>query len=209
MFQWRQQPQAEEAARSGLERFVSAQNSGAGHGVPFATALAELQAGAKQTHWVWYCFPQFIDRGGSMNETYQIHDPAEAVEFLRHEVLGARYLELAGAGLTALQAGATAQQVMGTTIDAKKFHQSVSLFWLAADHVALQPAAQQLGETLDRIATPPVGGGKHWRPAARVDPMTAKRWAAEAPPRPAAASAAAAAAAQPEPEPASLPEPQL
>ena len=37
MFQSRQQPQAEEAARSGLERFVSAQNSGAGHGVPFAT----------------------------------------------------------------------------------------------------------------------------------------------------------------------------
>ena len=88
MFQRRKQPQAEKAARSGLERFVSAQNSGAGHGVPFATALAELRAGAKRTHWVWYCFPQFIDRAGSMNETYQIRDPPEAVEFLRHEALG-------------------------------------------------------------------------------------------------------------------------
>ena len=49
---------------------------------------------------------------GSMNTTYQIRDPAEALAYLRHEVLGPRYLEISGAALEALQSWGRAQRVM-------------------------------------------------------------------------------------------------
>ena len=57
-----------------LDRFVQAQDSGA-----YTRAIAELQAGAKRSHWIWFIFPQIAGLGSSpMAETYGLHGVAEA-----------------------------------------------------------------------------------------------------------------------------------
>ena len=71
-----------------LDRFVKAQ------GNSYAKALAELKAGAKRTHWMWWIFPQMRGLGSSDNAVYfGIADEAEAVAYLQHPILGLRYRE--------------------------------------------------------------------------------------------------------------------
>jgi uncharacterized protein (DUF1810 family) len=71
-----------------LERFVKAQENS------YAKALAELKAGAKRTHWMWWIFPQMRGLGSSDNAIYYgIADEAEAVAYLQHSILGPRYRE--------------------------------------------------------------------------------------------------------------------
>ena len=63
-----------------LDRFIHAQDSGA-----YAQAIAELQAGAKRSHWIWFIFPQLAGLGSSpMAETYGLHGIEEASAYLRH-----------------------------------------------------------------------------------------------------------------------------
>ena len=77
-----------------LKRFVSAQRS------DFATALQELRQGLKQSHWIWYIFPQVAGLGRSpMSERYAIRSAAEARAYLEHGVLGPRLKECAAAVL--------------------------------------------------------------------------------------------------------------
>ena len=65
-----------------LERFVTAQANG-----EFDTALAEMRAGRKRSHWIWHVFPQIAGLGSShMSQTYAIRDRDEAVAYLRHPV---------------------------------------------------------------------------------------------------------------------------
>jgi uncharacterized protein (DUF1810 family) len=69
-----------------LQRFVEAQE-----GV-FETALAELQAGQKRSHWMWFIFPQIAGLGRSPPaQYYAIRSPSEARAFLADPVLGRRY----------------------------------------------------------------------------------------------------------------------
>jgi uncharacterized protein (DUF1810 family) len=71
-----------------LERFVKAQENS------YTKALAELKAGAKRTHWMWWIFPQMRGLGSSPNAIYYgIADEAEAVAYLQHPILGPRYRE--------------------------------------------------------------------------------------------------------------------
>ena len=71
-----------------LERFVKAQEDS------YAKALAELKAGAKKTHWMWWIFPQMRGLGSTHNSIfYGIADVAEAVAYMQHPVLGPRYRE--------------------------------------------------------------------------------------------------------------------
>lgn len=68
-----------------LERFITAQK-----GV-FQTAMGEIQHGKKDTHWMWYIFPQIQGLGFTENSRYYgIKDLQEATEFLNHRVLGPR-----------------------------------------------------------------------------------------------------------------------
>ncbi|MBB5623529.1 uncharacterized protein (DUF1810 family) [Pedobacter cryoconitis] len=70
-----------------LERFITAQK-----GV-FQTALGEIQQGKKNTHWMWYIFPQIQGLGFTENSKYYgIKDLQEAAEFLHHRVLGPRLI---------------------------------------------------------------------------------------------------------------------
>jgi uncharacterized protein (DUF1810 family) len=105
-----------------LERFVSAQNSGG----TFVHALAELRAGRKTGHWMWFVFPQLAGLGHSaMAQAYAIGDLAEAKAYLAHPVLGPRLLECTEA--VGAHEGRSAEQIMGG-IDAIKLRSSLTLF---------------------------------------------------------------------------------
>ena len=115
-----------------LQRFVDAQA-----GV-YDQALAELRAGRKQTHWMWFIFPQLAGLGSSpMAQRYGISGVDEARAYLDHPVLGPRYRT----GVTAvnLTEGRSAHDIFGSPDDVK-FHSSLTLFLLAEPG---QPAFQR------------------------------------------------------------------
>jgi uncharacterized protein (DUF1810 family) len=103
-----------------LQRFLDAQRA------DYPTALAEVTAGRKRSHWMWYIFPQVQGLGYSeMAHRYGITGAAEAAAYLAHPVLGARLLEIARA-LLALP-GSNATAIMGSPDD-MKLRSSMTLF---------------------------------------------------------------------------------
>src|SRR3954467_6751126 len=109
-----------------LSRFVTAQE----HEGTYETAVAELRAGAKRSHWMWFVFPQIAGLGHSrMSRDYAISSLGEAEAYLRHPVLGARLLECSRI-LTELD-GRSASEVFGA-VDAIKLRSSMTLFARAA-----------------------------------------------------------------------------
>jgi uncharacterized protein (DUF1810 family) len=109
-----------------LERFVTAQNGGG----TYERALAELRAGRKTSHWMWFVFPQIAGLGQSeMSRRYAIESLEEARAYLEHPVLGPRLVECAGALLG--HEGISAKAIMGG-IDAVKLRSSMTLFAHAA-----------------------------------------------------------------------------
>jgi len=116
-----------------LNRFVAAQAGS------YATALAEIAAGQKRSHWMWYVFPQLAGLGSSpMATRYAIRSRDEARAYLDHAVLGPRYAACVAA-LMALPAGATARGVFGE-VDAMKLCSSLTLFAAARPSAALDAA---------------------------------------------------------------------
>ncbi len=107
-----------------LERFVTAQDEGG----TYDRALAELRAGRKASHWMWFVFPQLAGLGRSpMAQRYAIASLAEARAYLAHPVLGPRLLEA-----TPALHGASAEAVLGG-VDALKLRSSMTLFASAAE----------------------------------------------------------------------------
>jgi uncharacterized protein (DUF1810 family) len=108
-----------------LDRFVEAQDSSG----TYDRALAELRAGRKRGHWMWFVFPQIAGLGSSPTARhYAIADLDEARRYLAHPVLGPRLRECAQAvaGLDSTDA----VDVLGS-IDALKLRSSMTLFALA------------------------------------------------------------------------------
>jgi uncharacterized protein (DUF1810 family) len=111
--------------RFDLERFVDAQA-----GV-YERVCGELRAGRKQSHWMWFVFPQIRGLGSSeMAVRYAISSLDEAKAYLRHDVLGVRLRECAGI-LVGVQ-GRTVEEIFGYPDDLK-FHSSMTLFAKAAE----------------------------------------------------------------------------
>lgn len=111
-----------------LQRFVDAQA-----GV-YADALAELTAGRKRTHWMWFVFPQVAGLGLSPTaQLYAISGLDEARAYLAHPVLGPRLRECTAA-VNAVQ-GRTAHEIFGSPDDLK-FRSSMTLFGEAAPREA-------------------------------------------------------------------------
>ncbi len=108
-----------------LSRFLSAQE-----GI-YPTVLAELSAGQKRSHWMWFVFPQIEGLGhSSTSQYYAIKSMAEARAYLKHPVLGARLRECAAAVLAV--EGRSAAQIFGYPDDLK-LRSSMTLFAAAAD----------------------------------------------------------------------------
>lgn len=103
-----------------LDRFLTAQES------TYPTALNELRAGKKRTHWMWFIFPQMIGLGYSaMAQHYAIRSRAEATAYLSHEVLGNRLRECAEVVMQLN--GLSVSEIFGHPDDLK-FHSSITLF---------------------------------------------------------------------------------
>lgn len=127
-----------------LARFVSAQSEGV-----HERALAELVAGRKTTHWMWFVLPQLAGLGSSpMAERYGIRSLAEARAYLAHPVLGPRYAECAG--VLADSPAGSAREVLGG-VDAVKARSSTTLFRAAA--AALGTDAERAAVDAGRLAS--------------------------------------------------------
>jgi uncharacterized protein (DUF1810 family) len=123
-----------------LERFVAAQDRAG----TYDRAVAELRAGSKQSHWMWFVFPQIAGLGSSpMAQEFAIGSLAEARAYLAHPVLGPRLAECAQT-LNAAAEGTSASQILGP-IDAMKLRSSMTLFAAAA------PEEQAFTDVLSRF----------------------------------------------------------
>jgi uncharacterized protein (DUF1810 family) len=121
-----------------LERFVVAQDAAG----TYQQALAELRAGRKTSHWMWFIFPQIAGLGFSaMAQRYAISGLGEARAYLGHPVLGPRLRECADA--IAATAGGTADRILGP-VDALKLRSCMTLFAAAA------PGETVFGQVLAR-----------------------------------------------------------
>ena len=116
-----------------LNRFVQAQAD------DYEQALAEIRSGRKQSHWMWYIFPQFDGLGfSSTSKRYSIKSLAEAKAYLGHPVLGPRLLECAEAVLGV--EGRSALEIFGSP-DNLKLRSCATLF------ASVSPA----GSVFDRL----------------------------------------------------------
>ena len=119
-----------------LARFVTAQDP------VLAEVRAELAAGRKRSHWMWFVFPQLRGLGQSaMARHYGLSGLAEAVAYLAHPQLGPRLLDCTG--LVNRIEGASAHAIFGSPDD-MKFRSCMTLF------AAARPAEPAFGEALRR-----------------------------------------------------------
>ncbi len=135
-----------------LERFVVAQ-------VPiYERVRAELAAGVKASHWMWFIFPQLRGLGHSaMAEHFGLAGRAEAESYLAHPMLGARLREC-----TRLVLGVrnkTPHEIFGTPDDLK-FHSSMTLFAAVAREEPLfrQALDRYFGGRRDTLTEQILGG---------------------------------------------------
>lgn len=135
-----------------LNRFVAAQRG------TFDSAIAELRAGRKVSHWMWFVFPQIAGLGTSaMAQRYAIRNIAEARAYLAHPLLGGR---LRAAADAILAAPGSAEAILGP-IDAMKLRSSMTLF------AAANAADRVFARVLDRFY------------AGKPDPETLRRLGAD------------------------------
>ena len=110
-----------------LRRFVQAQSNGL-----YEQALEELRRGRKDSHWMWFVFPQLRGLGQSTTaHRYGITGLAEARAYLEHPLLGPRLRECARTLLDLDAARGTALDIFGG-VDAMKLRSSLTLFSIAA-----------------------------------------------------------------------------
>ncbi|RYY50098.1 MAG: DUF1810 domain-containing protein [Chitinophagaceae bacterium] len=106
--------------QSSLDRFITA------HEKDFQKALSEVEAGKKQSHWMWYIFPQLKGLGRSDTAIYYGLDSlAEAAAFLQHPLPGQNLIRISSALLTI--EGKTAYSIFGSPDDLK-LHSCMTLF---------------------------------------------------------------------------------
>jgi uncharacterized protein (DUF1810 family) len=112
-----------------LSRFLAAQAP------VYDQALAELRRGRKESHWMWFVFPQLAGLGRSPTASfYAIESLAEARAYLAHDLLGPRLVECTRAVLG--HRGLAAEAIFGA-IDAIKLRSSMTLFEAAVDDPTL------------------------------------------------------------------------
>lgn len=119
-----------------LDRFVAAQRD------TYAIAVTEICSGRKQSHWMWFIFPQIDGLGSSPTARhYAIKGRDEAEAYLRHPVVGTRLVECAESALRIR--GLSARDVFGSP-DALKLRSSATLF------AAVAPAGSVFERLLER-----------------------------------------------------------
>ena len=133
-----------------LERFHQGQAS---HSAGYDTALAEIRAGGKRSHWIWYIFPQIKGLGHSSTaQAYALRDLDEACAYLRDPILRARHEEIAAAVSEQLGRGIRIEDLIGGRTDALKLVSSLTLFRAAAERLSREdPDYAKLAERLSAL----------------------------------------------------------
>ena len=128
-----------------LERFHEAQ---ANSWASYDRALAEIRAGGKRSHWIWYIFPQIEGLGHSSTaRAYAMRDLGEACAYLRDPILRTRYEEIVAAVSEQLGRGIHVEDLMGGRTDTLKLVSSLTLFRAAAEQLAREnPVYASLAE---------------------------------------------------------------
>lgn len=123
-------------SEDGLERFkVAHARGGIDGGSSYDIAISELREGSKQSHWMWYVFPQVIAGSSTNAQKYRIRSLVEAESYVADELLWTRYVECVMAVEQGMKRIAERRgrpgmfvDVLGSGIDEKKFVSSVTLF---------------------------------------------------------------------------------
>lgn len=119
---WRRRDDEQRRAFN-LQRFVDAQSGGV-----YEQALAEIRAGDKSSHWMWFIFPQSAELGRSPTaKFYGLSGEEEARAYLAHPLLGPRYRESVAAVRACVEEGRSLEAIFGE-LDAMKFRSSVEIF---------------------------------------------------------------------------------
>ena len=119
-----------------LSRFLEAQER------DYDQAMSEIRRGRKQSHWMWYVFPQFAGLGSSPTSTfYAIKSVDEAEAYLAHPVLGPRLVESVQAVLDV--GGRSALEIFGSPDD-MKLRSCATLF------ASISPEGSVFAQLLDR-----------------------------------------------------------
>lgn len=119
-----------------MERFLKAQEK------QYTQALSEIRNGCKQSHWIWYIFPQLAELGRSSTAKYYgIKDRGEAMDYLSNPVLRARLVEISEA---LLDNDCPAVEILGHT-DAMKVRSCMTLF-----HIA-DPSIEVFSKVIDKF----------------------------------------------------------
>lgn len=119
--------------KNNLQRFIEAQHT------DYDIALAEIKRGRKQSHWMWYIFPQIHGLGFSTtSQYYAIKNVREAEEYLMHPVLGKRLIEISNELLKLAEQNPT--KIFGSPDDIK-LRSSMTLFAALA---ATEPVFQSV-----------------------------------------------------------------
>lgn len=128
-----------------LQRFVDAQDT------IYDSVLAELRAGRKTSHWMWFVFPQIQGLGhSSIAREFAISSLAEAEAYLKHPILGPRLRECTR--LVNLVEDQSAEEIFGA-VDNLKFRSSMTLFAQAAsdNQLFLEALQKYYGGKLDPL----------------------------------------------------------
>jgi len=136
-----------------LERFHEAQAKRSGG---YDTALAEIRAGCKRSHWIWYIFPQIEGLGRSSTaRAYAMRDLGEACAYFRDPILRERYEEIVDAVSEQLSRGIRVEDLMASRTDALKLVSSLTLFRAAAEQLAPEdPTFALLAQRLAGLLEP-------------------------------------------------------
>ena len=120
------------SSENNLQRFIEAQET------KYEVALTEIRNGKKQSHWMWYIFPQIQGLGFSeTSKYYAINGTAEAKDFLKHPLLGERLIHIS-TELLKLHSN-DAYKIFGSPDDLK-LHSSMTLF----SSLNMNPVFQQV-----------------------------------------------------------------
>jgi uncharacterized protein (DUF1810 family) len=116
-------------ARDKYDMYLQAQNNKSSEDIQtiYQRALLELKAGKKQTHWMWFIFPQTPKPNMSdLSKKFALTSKEEAKAYLEHPTLGKRLVECTEAVLK--HKDKTLEEIFGTALDVKKFKSSMMLF---------------------------------------------------------------------------------
>ncbi|MCQ2798152.1 MAG: DUF1810 domain-containing protein [Bacilli bacterium] len=122
---------------SNISRFIKAQNK------VYDTVIQELKNGHKETHWIWFIFPQVAGLGHSFEaDFFGIDSIEDAKEYFDDELLRTRYLECCSILLNLKESDPL--KIMGSNIDAIKLRSSLTLFIEITDNPLIKATLQKL-----------------------------------------------------------------